>query len=236
MNAYLSSWMRSSNLLRAEVFAEMIIGSEVLEQDERGYKVIKLSTGDILKIFRVRHKISTTRIHSNARRFSRNAERLQRLGINTVRIQNLYHFANSTDTAVLYSPLVGVTLKKLLDDNLLNQEMAFALGAFVASLHQLGIHFRSLHMGNIVITPAREYGLIDISDMNIYPWALFCSTRVRNFKHITRYHEDVEKIDELSWEYVRDGYFSSSHLSARSESKLQKTFMKLFNIHPQRHA
>jgi tRNA A-37 threonylcarbamoyl transferase component Bud32 len=226
MNACFSSWMRSSHLLSAETLAEMIVGSEVLEQDERGYKVIKLSTGDILKIFRVRHKISTTRIHSNARRFCRNAERLQKLGVNTVRIQKLYHFKNSTDTAVLYSPLAGSTLKKLLDDNLLNQEMASALGVFVARLHQLGIHFRSLHMGNILITPAGEYGLIDVSDMKIYLWPLFCNTRARNFKHLTRYHDDMVSFGGPAWECLKQGYFANSKLSAECENKLRNELIK----------
>lgn len=219
-------WIRPSELLTDEALQGMLAGGEVLEQDERGFKVVRLQTGDILKIFRVRRKISGARIYSHARRFMRNAERLQKLGVNTITCKRLYHFFNSTDTAVLYVPLAGYTVKKLLDGHLLNQEMAMALGVYIARLHQLGIHFRSLHMGNIVVMPDGQYGLIDISDMSIYPWPLFCNTRVRNFRHLSRYPEDIKSLGKLSWESLQEGYFASGQLSAACESKLRSELTK----------
>lgn len=212
--------MRQSELLTADALQSMIAGGEVLEQDERGYKVIKLQSGDILKIFRVRRKISGARIYSHARRFMRNAERLQKLGVNTVVCKQLYHFDDSTDSAVLYAPLAGYTLKQLLQAQLLNQDMARALGVFIARLHQLGIHFRSLHMGNILVMPDGQYGLIDISDMNIYPWPLFCNTRVRNFRHLCRYPEDIQRLGKINWESMLEGYFSESNISHNCEFKI----------------
>ncbi|MDO9150110.1 MAG: toluene tolerance protein [Methylotenera sp.] len=232
MIASLNKWIRPSLLLTHDTFDQMISGGEVLEQDERGYKVIKLNSGDILKIFRLRRRVSGASIYSNARKFARNAERLQALGINTVQIKQLYHFEHSTNTAVLYSPLVGFTLKKLLEGNLLNQEMAFALGGYVAKLHQLGIHFRSLHMGNIVITPEGEYGLIDISDMSIYAWPLFGNTRARNFKHLTRYPDDIIKLGESSWESFKEGYLSNAQLNEVSKSKLRNALNKAVSFRP----
>jgi hypothetical protein len=217
-------WIRPSELLTLEALQGMLAGGEVLEQDERGYKVVRLQTGDILKIFRVRRKISGARIYSHARRFMRNAERLQKLGLNTVTCKRLYHFVNSTDTAVLYVPLAGYTVKKLLDGHLLNQEMAMALGVFIAKLHQKGIHFRSLHMGNIVVMSDGQYGLIDISDMSIYPWPLFCNTRVRNFKHLSRYPDDIHKLGKLSWSSLLFGYFSGTNLSSNCKVKIGKHF------------
>ena len=226
MIACLGKWIRPSALLSVEALNSMLSGGEVLEQDERGYKVVRLQTGDILKIFRVRHKISGARIYSHARRFMRNAERLQKLGVSTMVCKQLYHFNHSTDTAVLYTPLAGYTVKKLLDGHLLNQEMAMALGVFIARLHQLGIHFRSLHMGNILVMPDGQYGLIDISDMSIYPWPLFCNTRVRNFRHLCRYPDDIKRLGKLSWESMQEGYFASSQLGAACESKLRSELTK----------
>jgi hypothetical protein len=226
MSDWLGKWIRPSELLSADALRSMLTGGDVLEQDERGYKVVRLQTGDILKIFRVRRKISGARVYSHARRFMRNAERLHKLGVNTVVCKRLYHFANSTDTAVLYSPLAGYTVKKLLDGHLLNQEMAMALGVFIARLHQLGIHFRSLHMGNILVMTNGQYGLIDISDMNIYPWPLFCNTRGRNFRHLYRYPDDIKRLGKLSWEGLLEGYFASSQLSAACESKLRDALTK----------
>jgi len=219
---YLGKWVRPTELLSAEALDSMLAGGEMLEQDERGYKVVRLRTGDMLKIFRVRHKISGSRIYTHARRFFRNAERLHQRGVNTVTCKRLYHLSNSDDTAVLYSPLAGYTVRKLLDGNLLNQDMASALGAFIACLHQSGIHFRSLHMGNILVMPDGQYGLIDISDMSIYPWPLFCNTRVRNFRHLCRYPDDISRLGKLSWESLQEGYFSASQLGSACESTIRR--------------
>lgn len=226
MNHWPGKCIRPSELLSADALQSMLTGGEVLEQDERGYKVVRLQSGDILKIFRVRRKISGARIYSHARRFMRNAERLQKLGVPTVVCKRLYHFANSTDTAVLYVPLAGYTVKKLLEGQLLNQDMAYALGAFVARLHQSGIHFRSLHMGNILVMPDGQYGLIDISDMSIYPWPLFCNTRVRNFRHLCRYPDDIARLGKSCWESLLQGYFTSSQLGAACESTLRGKLAK----------
>jgi len=219
---YLGKWVRPTEVLSAEALDSMLAGGEMLEQDERGYKVVRLRTGDMLKIFRVRHKISGSRIYTHARRFFRNAERLHQRGVNTVTCKRLYHLSNSDDTAVLYSPLAGYTVRKLLDGNLLNQDMASALGAFIACLHQSGIHFRSLHMGNILVMPDGQYGLIDISDMSIYPWPLFCNTRVRNFRHLCRYPDDISRLGKLSWESLQEGYFSASQLGSACESTIRR--------------
>lgn len=226
MSDWLGKRRRPSELLSADALQSLLAGGDVLEQDERGYKVVRLQSGDILKIFRVRRKVSGARVYSHARRFMRNAERLHKLGVSTVVCKRLYHFANSTDTAVLYTPLPGYTVKKLVDGHLLNQEMATALGVFIASLHQLGIHFRSLHMGNILVKPDGQYGLIDISDMSIYPWPLFCNTRVRNFRHLCRYPDDITRLGKLSWESLQEGYFTSGQLGTACESKLRSELTK----------
>ncbi|PPC82279.1 MAG: hypothetical protein CTY38_06940 [Methylotenera sp.] len=230
IHACLSKWLRPSELLTEAALQAMIAGGNVLEQDGRGYKVIQLGSGDILKIFRVRHKLSGARIYSNARKFARNAKRLEALGVNTVRIKQLYHIEHSSNTAVLYSPIVGSTLKKMLSDHLFNDDIASALGGYVAKLHQLGVHFRSLHMGNIVMTPEGSYGLIDISDMSIYRWPLFCNTRVRNFKHLTRYPEDIVRLGEAHWASFKNGYFVNSKLGAICIRRLQNALNNMVDF------
>lgn len=215
-------WIRPTELLSTEALDSLLAGGDVLEQNERGDKVVRLQTGDILKIFRVRRKISSARVYTHARRFFRNAEKLHQLGVNTVVCKRLYHLSSWDETAVLYSPLAGYTARKLLDGNLLNQEMAWALGAFIARLHQSGIHFRSLHMGNILVMPDGQYGLIDIADMSIYPWSLFCNTRVRNFRQLCGYQDDISSLGKLSWESLQEGYFYASKLGAACESKIRR--------------
>lgn len=219
-----------SHLLKDTEFASMQIGAKILEQDERGVKVLLLADGYILKIFRLRGFFTSSRIYSNARSFCRNAERLKKLAIPTVSIIKLYHFEQSSITAVLYEPLVGETIRNLLDSNALTDETCLKLGEFIARLHALGIHFKSLHFGNIVMTPSGELGLIDIADMRIFPWHLQSNTRVRGFKRMARYREDIEKLGENRWMILLQAYIEDAHLNFKtSNDKLYQSIKRLIS-------
>ncbi|HZJ92281.1 MAG TPA: toluene tolerance protein, partial [Thiopseudomonas sp.] len=56
----------------------------------------------------------------------------------------------------------------------------------------LGVYFRSIHLGNVVLTPECELGLIDISDMKIFRRPLSKWQRKRNFEHMVRDERDRE--------------------------------------------
>lgn len=212
--------IRQSYLLRQEEFGAMQTGSKILEQDGRGAKVILLSDNTILKLFRRRATMSGGLIYSNARRFCRNAERLQQLKIPTVNIIKLYHFENSTDTAVLYEPLAGETVRDLLSDNRLTEQDCKNLGGFIARLHQLGVYFRSLHFGNVIKTNSGEFGLIDLSDMSIYWWSLQLHTRFRNFMRIQRYDSDMNGLGENNWHFIIQSYLEYAQLSKNQSSRI----------------
>lgn len=211
MRSILRGRMRASQLLSEAEFERMRQHGEVLEQDTRGIKVIRLADGNMLKIFYVTRLFSSARLYSYARRFYRNAIRLQQLGIPTVQVSQLLHFANSSNTAVLYQPLPGQTLKQLLffDDGI-TAEIAAGAGKFIARLHHLGIYFRSLHFGNIVLKPDGEFGLIDIADMSISRKSLRWSKRRRNFRHLHRYADDIEKLGVDAWHVFLQNYSSES--------------------------
>jgi len=219
--------MPRSQLLAKSQFEQMLQGATVLEQDERGIKVMRLANGDMLKVFRVRNRYSVARIYSYARRFCRNALRLQRFAIPTVHIKQLFHLEAPAETAVLYAPLEGVTLRELLGSRSLTTEEAAMLGKFVAKLHQHGVHFRSLHLGNIVLDTQGRLGLIDIADMSIYPWALWCGTRVRSFTHLHRYPEQVRELGLATWQVIETSYFDHAALSRECENRLRRHLKKI---------
>ena len=219
-----------SHLLSNTQFAEMQVNAQILEQDERGVKVLLLEDARILKIFRLRGLFTSSRIYSNARSFCRNAERLKKLAIPTVSVIQLYHFETSSHTAVLYQPLEGETIRHLLSHNTLTDGVCINLGAFIARLHSLGIHFKSLHFGNIVLTSTGDLGLIDIADMRIFPWHLQLNTRLRGFKRMVRYKEDIEKLGENRWKIVLQAYIENAHLNFKSRNdKMYKSINKLIS-------
>lgn len=110
---FFTGWLRKSRLLTADEFERLKAGAEVLERDANGIKVLRLQNGDILKLFRVKHLVSSARVYSHARSFCRNAERLRLLGVPTVTIRQLFHFPDRIHSAVLYQPLPGTTLRQL---------------------------------------------------------------------------------------------------------------------------
>jgi tRNA A-37 threonylcarbamoyl transferase component Bud32 len=204
-----------STLLTDEYLQEIYREGKVIELDERGPKVIRLPNGDFLKIFRTRRLFSGARIYSHARRFYRNAERLKALQIPTVAAKSLHHLTHSGGTAIIYQPLAGQTLRQLIATDLSRlTQLAYELGTFLATLHDKGIHFHSLHSGNILLTPEEKFGLIDISDMSIYSWSLMCSTRIRSFVRFGKYREEMAVLNTQFWQKVMHGY---QHTSAHAE-------------------
>ncbi len=231
MFAYIQQFYFKSHLLSKAQFDDMCSHGKVIEQDERGIKVMILENGDFLKIFRVRHLISGAQLYTHARRFCRNAKRLESLNIPTVSVKKLFYFEDSQHTAVLYAPLMGETLKQIVQNEQVNTEnLAKKLGQFMARLHLNGIHFHSLHTGNVVITPQGEVGLIDISDMSMYPWPLFCNTRVRSFKRLCRYSEDIKMLGQEFWQGLQHHYFEHSFSSPMCKRKIQNANQKLIHF------
>jgi tRNA A-37 threonylcarbamoyl transferase component Bud32 len=205
-----------STLLSNATLEQACRQGEVIEQDERGPKVIKLSNGDFLKIFRARRYFSGARLYSHARRFYRNALRLHALDIPTVTVKSLHHLEHAGHTAVIYQPLSGLTLRQLIATDIQQlYSRANKFGAFLAELHDKGVHFHSLHTGNVLLLPNGEFGLIDISDMTIYPWSLMCTTRVRSFARLGKYREELTVLDAAFWQSVIQGYKQSSSKAQR---------------------
>lgn len=214
--------IRASYLLAPEHFAQLSQSASILEQDERGIKVLQMENGNILKVFRVRHTFTLARVYSYARHFCRNADRLKRLGVPTVDVVQLFHFEESTDTAVLYRPLLGYTLRQLHISGLMDHALLESLGRFVAQLHGDGIYFRSLHFGNVVKTPEGQLGLIDIADLKIYRHSLTNWHRARNFRHLQRYPDDWMSLAMADRKAFADGYFSRAQLSPQAASALRQ--------------
>lgn len=226
---FLTGWLRASRLLSAAEFAQLQADAEILEQDAHGIKVLRLPGGDMLKLFRVKRPISSARVYSHARSFCRNAERLQALGVPTVAIKQLFHFADGIHSAVRYQPLPGTTLRQLALAGRLDRALLRQMAAFVARLHGHGVLFRSLHFGNIVQTPTGALGLIDIADLSIQPFALSCAARLRNFRHLCRLAPDRLAFGQPGWQLFLDIYREAASLRCSERAFFGKA-ARLFDI------
>ncbi len=171
----------------------LLEGAQTIEEDGLGLKVARLRGGDFLKLYRRKRLLSSALWSPPARRFARNAEHLHRLGIAAPTIEELLLIPGRQLNGVRYRPLPGETLRNhwrgLSDDARETEVQRF--GAFLGQLHQLGVYFRSLHLGNVLRLPEGDFGLIDLSDMKIENRPLAAWKRRRNFHHILRYEEDI---------------------------------------------
>ncbi|MCP5267985.1 MAG: toluene tolerance protein [Zoogloeaceae bacterium] len=198
---------RALKRMSEQEYLALRAGAEVLEADHCGDKVLRLTDGTILKLFRSKRLLSSATVYPYARRFVANARALEKLGIPVPKMLMIARIPSIARDAVHYAPLAGTTLRELARAGLdpsREKALKLAFTRFVIGLHDKGIYFRSLHIGNVVCTPDGQLGLIDFSDLRIHPWSLGKYLRARNMRRM----EGIE--DERSWldlKAVVDGRF-----------------------------
>lgn len=198
-------------------------GAKVLEADGSGDKVLLLADGNFLKLFRRKRLFTSAALFPYAQRFAENASALQRLGIACPRVLGLYREPSIGRDLVHYSPLTGQTLRHWLSKNDdVGAIVRRQLGHFVAQLHENGVYFRSLHLGNIVLTPESQLGLIDIADLRTQRSKLGKWMRLRNFRHMLRYNEDRAWLLQDNAADFIDGYLECTSVHFNRHALQQK--------------
>jgi serine/threonine protein kinase len=190
--------MRGLTNMEHKDFMALKAGAEVIEADQYGEKVLRLVDGRLLKLFRRKRLITSAMWYPYALRFVDNAQALSLRGIPVPRIIAALRVPSVKRDAVLYQPLEGTTLRDLVKHGLDAQNerrMKNLFTDFVISLHTLGIYFRSLHLGNVVLTPTGELGLIDFSDLRIYRRPLPTFMRRRNIRRMLAMPKERDWID-----------------------------------------
>ncbi|WCD79940.1 toluene tolerance protein [Pseudomonas sp. TUM22785] len=203
-------------VLNHETYLELSSGAEVLERDGHGEKVLLLVDGSILKLFRRKRLLSSTAFYPYAQRFSDNVEQLKHKGIPCPEMIGVYRVRGLDRDVAHYKPLQGETLRHMKNRLSNGDVLRKRLGIFIAELHARGIYFRSLHLGNIILTPDDELGLIDIADLKSQSKALSQSMRLRNFHHLLRYQEDRNWLIPEQNTVFRDAYLSATELGNRT--------------------
>lgn len=190
--------------------------AQVIEEDGLGPKVLRLVDGSFLKLFRARRWYTSGSFNSYSERFAVNSVRLRQMGFPTPHILNLYRL-NDGSSAVHYTPLPGHTLRQVLQGLTapdVRQALVERFGKFMAQLHEQGVYFRSLHLGNVLVLEDGEFGLIDVADLRLYPSALSLSLRQRNLRHMQRYTVDRRWLFEDHFQALLQGYGVTASKSA----------------------
>ncbi|SEQ23891.1 hypothetical protein SAMN04244573_01250 [Azotobacter beijerinckii] len=184
-------------IVSAQELEKWLGNGQVLEKDGRGPKVVALDDGRFLKIFHTRRHPLLARLQPAAQRFSRNAGQLGQRGIRTPQIVETFWLDRAAGlSACLYHPLPGISVEQLYRQA--PQQIADllpALAEFIRHLHERGIYFRSLHLGNIIRMPDGQFGLIDILDLRCRQGALSAWLVRRNLCHLRHYLERRQLTD-----------------------------------------
>ena len=221
--AALSINQRARRLLTLPVQKLSVTGLEqlsrearIIEEDGLGPKVLCLSDGSFLKLFRRRRWYTSGSFNPYSERFAVNSEQLRQMGIPTPQVLNVYRLDDGS-SAVHYAPLPGHTLRQVLQGitaPAVRQALIERFGKFMAQLHEKGVYFRSLHLGNVLVLEDGEFGLIDLADLRIYPTPLSLSMRQRNLRHMQRYTVDKRWLFEDHLDALLQGYAVTASKSA----------------------
>ncbi|MET1077534.1 MAG: O-antigen ligase family protein [Pseudomonas sp.] len=201
----------------------------VIEADGLGPKVLRLSDGSFFKLFRRRRWFSSGSFNPYAERFALNSEHLRALAIATPQVLGLYRLKDGS-TAVRYQPLPGQTLRQTLQalpGPAERQALVRRFGEFLGTLHDRGVYFRSLHLGNVLIMANHEFGLIDLADMRILPSPLSRALRQRNLHHMRRYPQERIWLFQEHAEALLSGY--AEQASRRATEHLRTQIRRLGN-------
>ena len=186
-----------------------------------GYPAVVIHPDDtITKLWaRKRKLLSSATLCPYSNRFVRNAEELKRQGIAVPEILSHATVKNSHVRIVTYRPLPGQSIRELLSENPESVNIP-ELCEYIYQLHQKGILFRSMHLGNIIQGPgANNYGLIDFTDVKFYSRPAPLLRRAANLATPLRYTQDIDHIKEAGLPSLQKSYLNILQLSKTKKQR-----------------
>jgi len=186
-------------IMPPDAYLALRAGATVIEADSFGEKVLLLVDGSMLKLFRRKRLLSSAAWYPYAERFADNASALRQRGIPVPEVIDVFRIPSIGRDAVHYHPLPGRTLRQLRREGLDPSREARLKTAFthlLVELHEKGVYFRSLHLGNVVCTPDGRLGLIDIADARMSRRPLRRHQRIRNLQRLLKTAEESDWVDE----------------------------------------
>ena len=199
--------------ISSEEFDQLREGARVLEMDLRGEKVLLTPDKHIIKLFYPRRRFTSAAIYPYALRFWNNAQKLHEKGIPTVSCEQLRYDRQNSRHVITYPLLAGTTLRDCLEQSPDKHDYLTKLSAFLAMLHEKGILFRSIHLGNILVLENGGFGLIDIADMSLQRRPLGLFKRARNFRHLLHDKVDRDSLERYGYKRFLKQYETNANIS-----------------------
>lgn len=205
---------------------------QILEQKKKtaAPKVIAISasTGKnlIVKIWHPDHWLSSATYNPYHRRFRINAQRLREQGISAPVVRGWGKIGAGRTCFICYEALTGNSLRAMKPDFNLR-----SAAGFVAHLHDQGIDFRSLHMGNILQTANDQHSIIDVTDCRFYRRALAPKLRMRRLAYLFAHRRDSDFMQENDrWLIFFNAYCQAAGPAIETAEKLDEYQSAIMNM------
>jgi serine/threonine protein kinase len=208
-------------LMSEEEFNQLTQGATELERDRHGVKVLMTPDKQIIKLIRVKRWFSLSVIFPYSLRFRRNANRLILKGITCVEVARVFYCHAIKRHGVIYPLLEGDSLEKIALREGISDDLFLRLAEYIALLHQKGIYFRSLHLGNVLLLSEGGFGLIDVADMRFSWFPLRVDQRRRNFRHLLRNKEHRKVFADFGFGRFLDIYSNAAGLDESKSSRIK---------------
>lgn len=181
------------------------------------------SKNEIAKFFYKRKRISTSTFFPQADRFRINSIRLAQCGVKAPKVNEIFYCEDFPVHIVTYGLIEGVDFRELCGKGEL--DCLNILPEYLSQLHDTGVYFRAIHLGNIVRCLSGEKALIDISDLSVKSGNLSIFRRARNIAHLIDTLEDREYFNVYGLDKFLHEYFNACGYSQFK----RRLFMFRFN-------
>lgn len=211
------------NFLTKMELDEIVKDSTVLLGFAERPGILITSKNEIAKFFYKRKRFSTSTIKPQAKRFEKNGIRLKQIEIKAPLVKEIHYCKDISGHLVIYDMINGEDYRELCGKG--DADYLSDLPGFLTHLHQLGVYFRAIHLGNLIKCPSGEIALVDISDLSVRSRGLSVFRRARNLAHLIDTKEDIGYFNQYGLHKFLSEYFEASDFS-----KLQcRLFMARFN-------
>ena len=207
-------------------FNDLIKTAEVLEVSSAGTPVVYKTTDDkIIKLFFRRkrgffrrlekigfrkfshHKHGPILTHTDAKRFITMIKRLEKLGIPTIHALEHYQLDDNKFDVVIYEFLPGQSVREHIHQG--DFEILSRALQFTAYLNNKAIYFRAGHLGNIVLMPNDEFGLIDIHNIR---FTIDPRRRAKELAFLLAHKKDIHILKKQGFDNLVNEYLQHAKL------------------------
>jgi hypothetical protein len=156
--------------------------------------------------------LSSDRLRPYSQRFADNCRRLHERGIPAPQVSDSFRIKESGEHVLIYPLLPGHSLADLAAGSGLPIN---DIAHFYVQLHNAGVHFRSIHLGNVLRLEDGRMGVIDVTDCWFYKRPLGMKKRAENIGYAWAYRGDYVHFTAAVREQFLATYLTEAQLDAK---------------------